>query len=83
MSDYHKFPNAGYQYKTDQFPTDEDEMMNRDLASPQFAAYALRTEASRFMEIMNHLYPDTDIQRIARVVFDLACQLDDRLEQQP
>ena len=83
MNEYDKFPNAGYQYKSDPFPSIEDDMINRDLASPQFAAYALRSEASRFMDIMNHLYPDTDLQRMARIIFDLSCQIDDQMERQP
>jgi hypothetical protein len=70
-------------YATNPFPTDEDEMMNRDLASPQFATWTLRSEASRVMEIANHLYPDTEIQDLARAIFHLAQMLDDKVDKQP
>lgn len=56
------------------------EMMDRDLASPQFVSWTVRREARHLLEVVSQLYPDSSMRLRALRLFELACDIDDEIE---
>lgn len=73
---YPEFKNTS----ADHFLTEEDHLMNRDLASPEYAVWCAKSELLRVLELMKHLYPETLLQSKAQLAFDLVCSIDKDLE---
>lgn len=59
---------------------DEQAMIDRDLASPQFVAWGAMQEAKRLLEVINHLWPDGQLRVKAVKMFELACEIDEEIE---
>jgi hypothetical protein len=57
-----------------------EEMIDRDLASPQFATWTARREAKHQLEVISHLWPDGALRLKALRMFELACEIDDTVE---
>lgn len=64
----------------DGWTQDEYDMADRDFRSPQYATMCARSEAKRVLDLMKHLHPNSPLQTMAQIAFDLLCQIDDQLE---
>ena len=58
----------------------QQEMIDRDLTSPQFVTWTARREAKHQLEVISHLWPDGALREKALKMFELACEIDDAVE---
>ena len=58
----------------------QNDIIDRDLASPQFVSWTARREAKHLLEVVSHLWPDSDMRAKALRMFELACEIDDEIE---
>lgn len=58
-----------------------DDIIDRDLTSPQFVSWTARREAKHLLEVVSHLWPDDKgMVDMADKAHDLICAIDDAIE---
>lgn len=59
----------------------EDDLIDRDLASPQFVSWTARREAGHLRDVVRTLWPHHEqMVEKAQRAFDLIAELDDEIE---
>jgi len=63
-----------------EYTDEENVMIDRDLASPQFVSWTARREAKHLLEVVSHLRPDSEMRQKALRAFELISEIDDAIE---
>lgn len=65
----------------DDLSFDEQDMIDRDLANPEFVSWTARREARHLLDVVHQLFPDNaEIINLADRAHEMICTIDDGIE---